>query len=199
LNDVGDRRRSRTLVAVIVQHIGKHAGDARAGGVLYEHVAVISITADGRENHGDVLRTEKPARLHASRIIVDAADRHIATEIDSARYRLFKPEPMGTYLRCYDAFRLKIPGERDRFVLTQILYIESLSAQVAGLDHVIVEQRDPPDSLPHERWRDLGDDPTRTDAQHVTAREHILIESGDLSLAVFGSGDCRAPQFNRSS
>jgi hypothetical protein len=63
LQNVGDRRRSRARVAVVVHHVREHASDARTVFVLNKHVSVIGIATDSGEDHGCRLHAEEPARL----------------------------------------------------------------------------------------------------------------------------------------
>ena len=55
-------------------------------------------------------------------------------KIDSARNGLLKPERKSADLGCGDALRLKIFGQRHRLVLADVLWIEALAVEVAGLD-----------------------------------------------------------------
>jgi len=142
-----------------------------------------------------VLRAEEPARRDAGRIVVDAADREIAGETGMGD-RFFQPEWIAADLRRYDALRLKVPGEGDRLVLADILYIKALAVQIARLDDIVIEQSNLADALAHQGGRDLGIDPARPDAQYVAFREDFLIESGNPLLPVVGSGNRFAAELN---
>jgi hypothetical protein len=63
-------------------------------------------------------------------------------------------------------------------------YIEALPVQISRLDQIVIEERNPPDALPRERWCDLRNDPARPDAEHAAFRECRLIESRDAFLAI---------------
>jgi hypothetical protein len=198
LEDVGDGGRARTRIAGVVHHVREHAGDAGTVLVLHEHVAVIGVAAYGGEDHGDILRAEIPARQNAGRVVVDAADREIAGETGMGDY-FFQPERATADLRRHDTLGLQIPGERDCFVLADILYIEALAVQIAGLHDILIEQRDFADAFSHQGGRDLRVDPARPDAHHAALRERCLVESGNLPLPIVGSRNCCAAKLNRDS
>ena len=81
-------------------------------------------------------------RLAATRagVVIDAADRDIAVEVYSSGDRFLQPEWVTADLSRHNTFRLKVPGQRERLVLPDILYIESLSVQIGRFDEVVVEQ-----------------------------------------------------------
>jgi hypothetical protein len=166
---------------------------------LDENVPVIGVAADGSEYHGDVLRTEIPARQNARWVVVDATDGDIASKIDSTGNRFLQPEPTGADLGSSDTFSLKILGKRDGFVLSDILYIEALAVQIAGFHDIVIEQGDLANAFPHQVGRDLRVDPARPDAEHAALRKDCLIESRNSGLAICGSGDCRASKVNPRS
>jgi hypothetical protein len=73
-----------------------------------------------------------PARHNAGWIVVDAADRDIAGEIDFIRNRIFQPNRVAVDLRRNDALGLKIPRQRERLVPADIFYIEALPVQITA-------------------------------------------------------------------
>src|SRR5207302_1283238 len=85
---------------------------------------------------------------------------------------------------CRDALWLKIPGQRDCFVVTNVPFIESLAIQVAGINDVVIEQRYGPDPFAHQRGSDVADQSARADAQDVTSGVDRLVEAKDLLLPI---------------
>jgi hypothetical protein len=116
---------------------------------------VIGIAAHRREDHWNGFRAEVPACRDASRIVVHPADCDVAIEIDSSGDRFLEPQGVSADFRFYYTFRPKIPRERKRFVLADILYIEALPVEVAGLDYVVIQQRDSANAFAHQGGRDL--------------------------------------------
>lgn len=108
MQNVSDGGRARTRVAVVIDNVRKQAGDAGSFRALYKDVAVIAITADRREDYRDSLAEKVSAHRDSRRVVIDAADCHIAGEIDPARDRLLKPKRNCGDLGFGDALTLKI-------------------------------------------------------------------------------------------
>ena len=73
--------------------------------------------------------------------------------------------------------------------LADILYIEPLAVEIAGLDDIVVQERDSADSFTNQRRRDVRDPTARADAQYVAFREYRLIKTRDLPLPVLCAGN----------
>ena len=86
-----------------------------------------------------------------------------------------------------DTLRFEIPGQCNGLVLAKIFFIEPLAVQVADFDNVVVENSNRSNAFPDYSRSNVGDEPACTDADHATAREDILVESGNLALPVFRS------------
>jgi type I restriction enzyme S subunit len=63
----------------------------------------------------------------------------------------------------------------------------TLAVEVARLNHVIVQERDPSNALAHQGRGDVGNKATGTDAQHAGFGVPFLVKASDLALPIFGS------------
>src|ERR1019366_6575064 len=197
LQDICDSWGPRTGVAVVICHIRIEATDAWALLFLDEHVAAIAIPAHSSENHGSALGPEVLAGSNPCGVVVHSANHRVATQVDLAGDGFLEAKTDSPDFGRRNTLPLQVLGQCQALVPADILYIEPLAIEVAGFDDVIVQERDPANTLAYQGWGDVRNKAPGPDAQHAALGEDLLIKAGDLALAVFRAGNCLAAQPNR--
>src|ERR1035437_6846812 len=197
LQDICDSWGPRTGVAVVICHIRIEATDARALLFLDEHVAAIAIPAHPSENHGSAPGPEVPAGSNPCGVVVHPANHRAATQVDLAGDGFLEAKSKAADFGSRNTLSLQVPSQRQGLVPADILNIEPLAVKVAGLDYVVVQERNPANPLAYQGRRDVRNKSPGADAQHAALGEDLLIKAGDLALAVFRAGNCLAAQPNR--
>ena len=194
LQDVGDCWCPWTRIAVVVDHVGEQATDARTVLVLHEHVAVIGIAAHGCKDHRNRFGAKIPARCNACRIVVNPADGHVAVEFNLSRDRVFKSQSVSPDPCLNNAFRLKITRERQRLVLPDVLYIEALPGEVTDDDE---DHREGPSQSALLQGQHGSRSITNTLLQHHLSRVSKF-SGAHVSLAAAGSSSEKRAYLGRS-
>src|ERR1035441_4491558 len=189
LQNVGDGWRARTWITIVIGHIRIQAADARTMPLLNEDVATIAITADPRENHRDSFETEMPAGRPPCGVVVRPANCDVTAQVDLAGNGFLEAKSKAADFGSRNALPFQVLGQGQRLVPTDILYIEPLAVEVAGLDYVVVQERNPANPLAYQGRRDVRNKAPGADAQDATLREQFLVKAGagDLALAVFSA------------
>src|ERR1035441_6959892 len=197
LQDICDSWGPRTGVAVVICHIRIEAAYARTMFLLNKDVATITVTADPGEDHWDRLEAEMPAGRHPCGVVVRPANCDVTAQVDLAGNGFLEAKSKAADFGSRNALPFQVLGQGQRLVPTDILYIEPLAVEVAGLDYVVVQERNPANPLAYQGRRDVRNKSPGADAQDATLREQFLVKAGDLALAVFSARNRLAPQPNR--
>src|ERR1035441_5551640 len=197
LQDICDSWGPRTGVAVVICHIRIEATDAWALLFLDEHVAAIAIPAHPSENHGSALGPEVPAGSNPRGVVVHPANYRVATQVDLAGDGFLEAKTDSPDFGRRNTLPLQVLGQCQGLVPADILYIEPLAVEVAGFDYVVVQERDPANTLAYQGRRDVRNKSPSADAQDAALREQLLVKASDLALAVFSARNRLAPQPNR--
>src|ERR1039458_2516614 len=112
LENIGDGRRTRTWITVIVCHVREQAADTGSILFLYEDIAVIAVAADGGEYHRNATLSEVAGGCHPGRVIIHAAHRDIAGQVGADCHGLFKTKRCALDIGGCDALRGEISGQR---------------------------------------------------------------------------------------
>src|SRR5258708_1883045 len=107
-------------MTIVIGHVWKYAGDARAVFLLHKHIPMISVQADGREDNRNPLSSEVLAGYDAGGIVVNAAYCDITREINFPCNGLLKPKGNALDFSRRNTLRYEIVGQRQCLVLPQI-------------------------------------------------------------------------------
>src|SRR5664280_2576462 len=171
LQDICDSWGPGTGIAVVIRHVRIEATDARALLFLDEHVAAIAVAADPGEDHRDPLETEMPAGRHPRGVVVHPANYRVATQVDLAGNGFLKAKSNAPDFGCRNTLSLQVLSQSQRFVSADILYIEAMAVEVAGLDYVVVQERNPANPFAYQGWGDVRNKAPGPDAQHAALGE----------------------------
>jgi len=80
-------------------------------------------------------------------VVVYARDRDVAGDVHACGQGVLEGAAMAFDQRAPCRLAGEVVGQRQCFVLIQVLGGELLAGQVAELDHVVVEDREPADAL----------------------------------------------------
>ena len=125
LQDICDSWGPRTGVAVVICHIRIEAAYARTMFLLNKDVATITVTADPGEDHWDRLEAEMPAGRHPCGVVVHPANCDVTAQVDLAGNGFLEAKSKAADFGSRNALPLQVLGQGQRFVLTDILYIDA--------------------------------------------------------------------------
>jgi hypothetical protein len=87
---------------------------------------------------------------------------------------------------------LKSAHKRYGFIQPNVLGVESLAIKIAGVNLVMIEDRQCANSLTSQRWSNITYQTTGANAEHMAAAELFLIKSRNLLLTVTGASNAGA-------